>query len=358
MKLFQRVAGSASASRAAAGSSSRPAASSSASSSAGSAQRPSGARSGETDDDDSSGSLREPGSGKEHDKDGKRRSLLKMERKNTQDILSEPDQFVERLLASGVFGPDLAQFVGVSGRQRGEVYKDGLIEKQGNFFKTWHTRYFVLSDRGLSYYNDKKKYRAGYMPLGFISFKDMEDEGGQVVHDVPEHLTHVLQLAGKRNLFCIHLASRTYVMSAASREDKEDWARALTKAYNHRKRTGATITRPAKPAPKAKEPLKPAGIFDALRSREEIDALFEEELMRMRKRYQTMRTFEAWRLFTRHCAREGKVFKAAGRPPRAPQPQQPPQLQQPPQPGGAAHGAGHHRRKSSALSSFRGLIGS
>jgi hypothetical protein len=346
MKLFQRVAGSSSASRAAAGSSSRPAGSSS----AGSSRRPSGARSGETDDDDSSGSPRggEPGAAKEHGKDSKRRSLLKVERKNTQDVLSEPDQFVERLLASGVFGPDLAQFVGVSGRNRGEVYKDGLIEKQGNFFKTWHTRYFVLSDRGLSYYNDKKKYRAGYMPLGHISFTDMDAEGGQVVHDVPEHLTHVLQLAGKRNLFCIHVANRVYVMSAASREDKEDWARAVTKAYHHFKKTGATIARPAKPSPKVKEPLKPAGIFDALRSQEEIDTLFEDELTRMRKRFQIMRTFVAWRLYTRYCSKEGKGFKTADKPPR------PPQLIQS---GSAAQGAGHHRRKSSALS-FRGLVGS
>ena len=45
----------------------------------------------------------------------KRRSLFRARRKETQDILAEPDQFLEKLLENGLFGPDMVSllFVGI-----------------------------------------------------------------------------------------------------------------------------------------------------------------------------------------------------------------------------------------------------
>mmetsp|Transcript_15497 Transcript_15497/g.30022 ORF Transcript_15497/g.30022 Transcript_15497/m.30022 type:complete len:380 (+) Transcript_15497:181-1320(+) len=113
------------------------------------------------------------------------------------------------------------------------IYKEGRLEKQGQTFKTWHTRYFVLTTRGLAYYVSKRKFRDFEQPLGVIPFRDVQYEGGRVVNDVPDGMARVLHVGRQhKNLFCMYLETRTFIMSASSPEDKHSWVTAISQAYD------------------------------------------------------------------------------------------------------------------------------
>mmetsp|Transcript_1722 Transcript_1722/g.2706 ORF Transcript_1722/g.2706 Transcript_1722/m.2706 type:complete len:289 (+) Transcript_1722:375-1241(+) len=226
----------------------------------------------------------------------RRSSKFKPKRTETQNILAEPEHLVEKLMENGMFGSDM---VFTPKPEAGPIFKEGKLEKQGNFFKTWHRRYFVLTSNELTYYENKKKFRSHYRPLGVIPFKDIVTEGNQVVHDVSDHLVTVLQLAGKRNLFCVHIENRTYVMSASSRNEKLEWARAITKSYHEAMEKKEAAVR------RAKKSIKPKNIFAEVKTESELYDDFDHALTKLRDEFNMRRTFQAWTAYSKYSKSHG-----------------------------------------------------
>mmetsp|Transcript_31655 Transcript_31655/g.50559 ORF Transcript_31655/g.50559 Transcript_31655/m.50559 type:complete len:285 (+) Transcript_31655:189-1043(+) len=171
------------------------------------------------------------------------------------------------------------------------VYKVGKLEKQGYYFKTWHSRFFVLTTSGISYYESKKKYKNGSTPYGKISFEDVQTEGGEVVHDVPEQMDKILLLKGKKNLFCIHIQSRTYILSSSTEKDKQHWRKIITKAYHNNMAKTMQIEKQARKGSKRSLLINSESLMD-------LDMHFELSLANMVKQHEIQKLFFAWKAYT------------------------------------------------------------
>jgi len=226
-------------------------------------------------------------------------SRMKGRRKNRQGGMQmDPKQkaVLEKMVSEKKI--NLSQLQSNSQRRlliNGPVLKEGKLDKQGHFFRTWHTRHFVLTSKGLDYYESKRRYMNGSDPFGSILFCDVESEGGEAVNEVPNHLVRKLRLATKRNLFCLHLPNTTYVMSARSKEEKDEWVSAIEDAYN--KYISKSFHASKKVMRIHQNDRKSGKFFDACKSVMDLDSLFEAQLAQLRREFELKRVFYAWQTF-------------------------------------------------------------
>jgi hypothetical protein len=109
------------------------------------------------------------------------------------------------------------------------VIKQDWLRKLGEQVKSWHRRVFVLHKKGLLYFKDEVALQAG-TPLGRLRFCDMIvlTGAGAVAAPLPRGLYALL---GLNHVFSVHSESRTYVISAPSRESQLEWVAQINRAH-------------------------------------------------------------------------------------------------------------------------------
>jgi len=102
------------------------------------------------------------------------------------------------------------------------LYKQGFLNKQGAFVKSWKTRYFVLRPGDLSYFKGKDQAQHGEVPLNTFFLKDA------TIVEVP------FSKHNKSCVFEIQFSTstgnkdRTLVLEAESEADRAEWVKDLT----------------------------------------------------------------------------------------------------------------------------------
>ncbi|XP_055046645.2 differentially expressed in FDCP 6 homolog isoform X1 [Misgurnus anguillicaudatus] len=98
------------------------------------------------------------------------------------------------------------------------IIKKGYLLKKGHVRRNWQERWFVLKPGSLTYYvSEDLKEKKGEIPL----------EEGSVVENLPDK-------EGRRCLFCVKTALRTYEMSASNLKQRVDWMQAIQTVFRLR----------------------------------------------------------------------------------------------------------------------------
>ncbi|XP_065124552.1 uncharacterized protein def6c isoform X3 [Paramisgurnus dabryanus] len=98
------------------------------------------------------------------------------------------------------------------------IIKKGYLLKKGHVRRNWQERWFVLKPCSLTYYvSEDLKEKKGEIPL----------EEGSVVENLPDK-------EGRRCLFCVKTALRTYEMSASNLKQRVDWMQAIQTVFRLR----------------------------------------------------------------------------------------------------------------------------
>uniref|UniRef100_A0A8C1ZBY6 DEF6 guanine nucleotide exchange factor c n=1 Tax=Cyprinus carpio TaxID=7962 RepID=A0A8C1ZBY6_CYPCA len=98
------------------------------------------------------------------------------------------------------------------------IIKKGYLLKKGHVRRNWQERWFVLKPSSLMYYvNEDLKEKKGEVLL----------EENSVVENLPDK-------EGRRCLFCVNTAIRTYEMSASNMKQRVDWVQAIQTALRLR----------------------------------------------------------------------------------------------------------------------------
>ncbi|KAK2892715.1 hypothetical protein QQF64_035484 [Cirrhinus molitorella] len=98
------------------------------------------------------------------------------------------------------------------------IIKKGYLLKKGHIRRNWQERWFILKPSSLTYYvNEDLKEKKGEILL----------EEGSVVENLPDK-------EGRRCLFCVKTAIRTYEMSASNVKQRVDWVQAVQTALRLR----------------------------------------------------------------------------------------------------------------------------
>ncbi|XP_048369814.1 differentially expressed in FDCP 6 homolog [Sphaerodactylus townsendi] len=96
----------------------------------------------------------------------------------------------------------------------GDVLKQGYLWKKGNLRRNWSERWFTLKPSDLSYYvSEERKEKKGSISL----------DRNSCVEILPDR-------DGKRCMFCVKTASRTYEMSASDTRQRQEWTLAIQMA--------------------------------------------------------------------------------------------------------------------------------
>ncbi|XP_038605337.1 differentially expressed in FDCP 6 homolog [Tachyglossus aculeatus] len=95
-----------------------------------------------------------------------------------------------------------------------DVLKQGYLWKRGQLRRSWAERWFLLQPNSLSYYGSEER----------------REQRGSIALD-PQCCVEVLpDRDGKRCMFCVKTASRTYEMSAADTRQRQEWTAAIQTA--------------------------------------------------------------------------------------------------------------------------------
>ncbi|XP_060087428.1 differentially expressed in FDCP 6 homolog [Heteronotia binoei] len=96
----------------------------------------------------------------------------------------------------------------------GDMLKQGYLWKKGNLRRNWSERWFTLKPSDLSYYvSEERKEKKGSISL----------DRNSCVEILPDR-------DGKRCMFCVKTASRTYEMSASDTRQRQEWTLAIQMA--------------------------------------------------------------------------------------------------------------------------------
>ncbi|XP_061488310.1 differentially expressed in FDCP 6 homolog [Rhineura floridana] len=96
----------------------------------------------------------------------------------------------------------------------GDVLKQGYLWKKGHLRRNWSERWFTLKPSDLSYYvSEERKEKKGSISL----------DRNSCVEILPDK-------DGKRCMFCVKTASRTYEMSASDTRQRQEWTLAIQMA--------------------------------------------------------------------------------------------------------------------------------
>ncbi|KAJ7332976.1 hypothetical protein JRQ81_015156 [Phrynocephalus forsythii] len=95
-----------------------------------------------------------------------------------------------------------------------DVLKQGYLWKKGHLRRNWSERWFTLKPSDLSYYmSEERKEKRGSISL----------DRNACVEILPDK-------DGKRCMFCVKTASRTYEMSASDTKQRQEWTLAIQMA--------------------------------------------------------------------------------------------------------------------------------
>jgi len=97
-----------------------------------------------------------------------------------------------------------------------KAVKEGYLTKQGQTFKTWRKRWFLLNDFGLSYYKSPEQQ----FPLGYIAIEAIKSV------DCPQVSKHTGKSSQTHN-FNITTPQRTYVLTAETSTEVKEWMEAI-----------------------------------------------------------------------------------------------------------------------------------
>eukprot|EP00698_Gefionella_okellyi_P014239 TRINITY_DN3950_c0_g1_i1.p1 TRINITY_DN3950_c0_g1~~TRINITY_DN3950_c0_g1_i1.p1 ORF type:complete len:1685 (+),score=428.43 TRINITY_DN3950_c0_g1_i1:54-5108(+) len=100
-------------------------------------------------------------------------------------------------------------------------FKEGRLVKQGNSWKSWKERWFILSGNMLKYYRPSKIDDGA--ELGTISLSDVKPSS--VVISSEEHGFRVASVDGEK--------ARTYVIRARSDEERNEWVEAIRESIRY-----------------------------------------------------------------------------------------------------------------------------
>eukprot|EP00033_Pygsuia_biforma_P003634 GCRY01003979.1.p1 GENE.GCRY01003979.1~~GCRY01003979.1.p1 ORF type:complete len:207 (+),score=45.13 GCRY01003979.1:135-755(+) len=99
-----------------------------------------------------------------------------------------------------------------------EIVHQGILKKQGKKNKNWKTRFFLLKESVLEYYEPGKEKDARLQPLGTIYLKDIDG----IARTKAES-------AGKvKFMFTLATRYRDYILEAESEEQLVKWMRVLS----------------------------------------------------------------------------------------------------------------------------------
>lgn len=220
------------------------------------------------------------------------------------DLLNNPDGFLTKLISAGLLGEEVRQEHNVDVKNH-RVLKEGMLEKQGQVFKSWHKRHFVLRSRSLSYYESERKYKSGQSHLGVIFFKDIIDYNGQYVQNVPDLKVMRAAFRGKDHLFVINKKERMYIINASSDPEKKEWEKAINSAvarYMRKKEEKAKeVERRRRERKESAERAKcQPELFFNINNMEQLDEEFDTVMAKLTKLHKLSRTMAAWKVYTQY----------------------------------------------------------
>ena len=103
------------------------------------------------------------------------------------------------------------------GYQNRGILKQGYLLKKSELLRKWNLRYFVLSKECLCYYRNERDSKAD-TPKELIFFNDMS----LYIEELPDkHTKYCLKIVKKS--LSPKTASRTYLLSCFSEEERDEW---------------------------------------------------------------------------------------------------------------------------------------
>ena len=111
---------------------------------------------------------------------------------------------------------------GASDHHNQDILKHGYLLKKSEVLKKWNLRYFVLSKECLCYYRNEKESVRDDAPKELIFFNDMS----VYIDELPDRQTKYCLKIVKKAL-SPKSASRTYLLSCFSEEERNEWLSAI-----------------------------------------------------------------------------------------------------------------------------------
>lgn len=96
-----------------------------------------------------------------------------------------------------------------------KMVKEGWLEKQSRFMRTWRRRWIVLSGNKLYSFKESKNYVDPTEVIDLKVFSSVKSSS---------------DFTGKPNSFDVYSSEMNFSLAAKSTKDKEDWIRAIGKA--------------------------------------------------------------------------------------------------------------------------------
>ncbi|XP_056413640.1 differentially expressed in FDCP 6 homolog isoform X2 [Hyla sarda] len=108
-----------------------------------------------------------------------------------------------------------------------DVLKQGYLLKKANLRRTWTERWFILKPRILSYYENE----------------DCKEIKGSIAIDKDCGVEILPDKDGRRCMFCVKTATKTYEMSASYNKHRQEWVTAIQTAIRLQQSGSASLHR-------------------------------------------------------------------------------------------------------------------
>eukprot|EP00924_Labyrinthula_sp_SR-Ha-C_P009270 maker-scaffold_2-snap-gene-18.8-mRNA-1 protein AED:0.02 eAED:0.02 QI:82/1/1/1/1/1/4/35/314 len=109
----------------------------------------------------------------------------------------------------------------------GKILKVGTLQKVGGRIKTLKTRFFVLKQTILFYFESKEAYEAKLPPKGWVFLRDMLPKKDNNVCFATSIAWRM-----KFNAFAVELGHRTFVICTKAQKERKSWMTAIQDAYS------------------------------------------------------------------------------------------------------------------------------
>ncbi|XP_069048957.1 differentially expressed in FDCP 6-like isoform X2 [Lepisosteus oculatus] len=182
------------------------------------------------------------------------------------------------------------------------VLKKGYMWKKGHMRRNWNERWFVLKPAGILYYvSEDMKERKGEIPLDKTC----------VVESIPDR-------EGKRCLFCVKAATRSYEISASDQKQRLEWVQAIQTAVRLQAEGKTSLHRELKlrrreqrqQSPHAREEPPGLQVLQEERGRQELEQeqlVRQEQERRLQEEQERKRQLEVQRSLERQLEEAERV---------------------------------------------------
>lgn len=106
--------------------------------------------------------------------------------------------------------------------------KKGYLKKQGGSDggrKNWRKRYFVCSERSISYYKDEKSHETNQKPLGILFWDDFVEVSTEWPN--AEEFKKLKKERPDAFFFCLKTIDRILWMYAGGKKEQEEWMQSM-----------------------------------------------------------------------------------------------------------------------------------